>query len=101
MVWGRVCGPRTHKCATCKIPLLTGEESGFCCGPRGSRFDDVLPLPPLPTEFKTFLNHPDISRHSRTLNLLFSFASMETTAVFPEFHGSPAFVAIQGKVYHR
>ncbi|KIP08004.1 hypothetical protein PHLGIDRAFT_59628, partial [Phlebiopsis gigantea 11061_1 CR5-6] len=101
MVWGRVCGSRVHHCPTCKIPLLTGEQPGFCCGTKGSRFHDVPPLPPLPHEFNSFLKHPDISRLSRRLNLLFSFASMETTAAFPELRGSPAFVAIQGKVYHR
>ena len=38
---------------------------------------------------------------SRRLNLVFSFASMETTAQFPNLQGIPACVAIQGKVYHR
>lgn len=38
---------------------------------------------------------------SRILNLMFSFASLESTHVFPDFGGLPGFMAIQGKIYHR
>ena len=80
--------------------LLTGERAGFCCGPNGNRYSAVQPLPPLPNEFNTFLNSPDISKLSRKLNLIFSFAAMESTHAFPT-PGNPSFVAIAGKVYHR
>ncbi|KAI0640435.1 hypothetical protein C8Q79DRAFT_921552, partial [Trametes meyenii] len=99
--WGEVRAGRTHKCPTCGILLLTGETPGFCCGPKGRRFEDVPPLPPLPPEYQLFVNHPNISANSRILNLIFSFASLETTAEFPDWHGVPGFVAIQGRVYHR
>ncbi|KAK6991634.1 hypothetical protein R3P38DRAFT_2414971, partial [Favolaschia claudopus] len=46
--WGEKRGNSTHCCRTCGIILLTGEIPGFCCGPKGSRFNDVKPLPPLP-----------------------------------------------------
>jgi hypothetical protein len=35
------------------------------------------------------------------LNLILSFASLETTHPFPEITGGPSFLAIQGRVYHR
>ncbi|KAI0668644.1 hypothetical protein C8Q78DRAFT_979224, partial [Trametes maxima] len=99
--WGEVRAGRSHQCPTCHIPLLTGETPGFCCGPKGRRFADVPPLPPLPAEYQLFVNDPSLSSKSRTLNLIFSFASLETTAEFPNWHGAPGFVAIQGRVYHR
>ncbi|KAJ7939821.1 hypothetical protein B0H13DRAFT_1586827 [Mycena leptocephala] len=49
----------------------------------------------------TFINDPRISHLSRMLNLLLSFASLETTQPFPEIDGPPIFMAIQGRVYHR
>lgn len=95
-------GARNHMCQWCHIELLTGERSGgFCCGPQGKRAGDVLPLPPLPQQYNTFINHSDISSLSRSLNLVFSFASLETTASFPTLPGGPSFFAIQGHVYHR
>lgn len=99
--WGTNRNGAIHKCPICEVILLTGESPGFCCGPRGSKFTDVPALPPLPDEYNTFINHPDISKQSRKLNLVFSFASLETTHAFPNIHGGPSFVAIEGKIYHR
>jgi len=101
LIWGEHRKGQPHVCKTCGIELLTGEESGFCCGPNGSRYYDVPPLPPLPPEIETIATHPQISTLSRILNLIFSFASLETTHAFPEFAGPPGFFAIQGHVYHR
>ncbi len=101
LIWGNQRQGHIHECPVCHVSLLTGEKPGFCCGPNGSKYRDVPPLPPLPSEFNTFLNHPHISRLSRVLNLLYSFASLETTDTFPNLEGGPAFIAIQGKVYHR
>ncbi|KAF9561457.1 hypothetical protein CPC08DRAFT_608202, partial [Agrocybe pediades] len=99
--WGAFRLGTMHQCPVCKLVLLTGERKGFCCGKDGSKFNDVLPLPPLPEEYNTFINDPNISSKSRILNLAYSFASMETTHDFPAFSQGNAFVAIQGKVYHR
>lgn len=99
--WGARRGETSHRCKTCHISLLTGEQSGFCCGPGGARFGDVRPLPPLPPEYNTFLSDSRISHLSRLLNLILSFASLETTQRFPENDGPPGFMAIQGRVYHR
>jgi hypothetical protein len=99
--WRALRAGRVHECPTCHIALLTGEKPGFCCGPDGSKFNDVLPLPPLPAEYNVFLNDPRISDLSRILNLIFSFASLETTQPFPHVRGGPSFVSIQGKIYHR
>jgi hypothetical protein len=99
--WGQIHNGVQHRCATCGILLLTGETAGFCCGPNGRRFHDVGPLPALPAEYSIFLHDPRLSSLSRILNLLFSFASLETTHSFPHISGPPGFVAIQGKVYHR
>jgi Helitron helicase-like domain at N-terminus len=90
-----------HRCRYCRIELLTGENSGFCCGLKGSRRDDVQPLPPPPPQYMQFINDSRISGLSRTLNLLFSFAALESTHPFPHIAGPPGFVAIQGKIYHR
>ena len=99
--WGSERGGQSHRCRTCGIPLLTGERSGFCCGPGGSKYHEVPPLPPLPVQYHIFLNHQDISRYSRILNLIFSFAALETSHAFPNTEGPPGFLAIQGRVYHR
>jgi hypothetical protein len=99
--WGQMRQGEPHSCRTCGILLLTGERPGFCCGPGGRRFRDVPPLPPLPAEYESFLQEERLSSLSRILNLLFSFASLETTHPFPQMNGPPGFVAIQGKVYHR
>ena len=58
-------------------------------------------MPLLPFEYNSFINNPDISALSRILNLIFSFASLETTHPFSTNNGPPGFVAIQGCVYHR
>ncbi|KAF8459729.1 hypothetical protein JB92DRAFT_2779483, partial [Gautieria morchelliformis] len=79
---------------------IKGEKPRFCCGEKGSRLGDVGPLPVLPSEFDIFLNDPDISTKSHILNLIFSFASMQTTAEFPGWHGPLFFFAIHGHVYH-
>ena len=102
LAWGSSSNNRTanRRCRTCGIVLLTGERAGFCCGPNGNRYSAVQPLPPLPDEFNTFLNSPDISRLSRKLNLIFSFAAMESTHAFPT-PGDPSFVAVAGRIYHR
>jgi hypothetical protein len=101
LTWGEKRRDNIHSCGTCGIILLTGESPGFCCGPKGSRFQDVKPLPELPLEYEAFINDPRISHSSRILNLVLSFASLETTHPFPEISGPPSFVAIQGRVYHR
>ena len=101
LAWGAQRGTQQHRCRTCNIELLTGEYSGFCCGPHGSRVASIQPLPPLPVEYSVFMNHPKISSLSRIVNLIVSFASLETTANFPSINGPPGFFAIQGRVYHR
>ncbi|KZT26331.1 hypothetical protein NEOLEDRAFT_1041328, partial [Neolentinus lepideus HHB14362 ss-1] len=85
-------------CPHCHIPLLTGERAEFCCGRKGARLAQVAPLPDLPEEYGELFQDPHISQLSRKLNLMLSFASMETTMHFPNTDGM---VAIQGKVYHR
>ena len=102
LTWGSSSNNRSadRRCRNCGVVLLTGEKAGFCCGPKGNRCSAVCRLPPLPNEFSTFLNSPDISRLSRKLNLIFSFAAMESTHAFPT-PGNPSFVAIAGRVYHR
>ena len=99
--WGEQRGNSYHRCRICNIDLLTGERAGFCCGIGGKYFNNTTPLPPLPPHYATFINDPDISSKSRVLNLIFSFASMETTHPFPTVAGPPGFVAIQGRIYHR
>ncbi|KAF8187305.1 hypothetical protein K438DRAFT_1442589, partial [Mycena galopus ATCC 62051] len=101
LTWAAKRGAQVHCCKTCSIALLTGEQSGFCCGPGGSKFREIQPLPPLPPEFNIFLVDPRISHLSRVLNLMLSFASLETTQPFPQIDGPPSFIAIQGRVYHR
>jgi hypothetical protein len=100
--WGTVSNNRgvTHGCKICGVILLTGERPGFCCGPGGNRFALIPALPPLPPEYDTIINHPNISRLSRRLNLIFSFAALESSHVFPT-PGNPSFVAISGRIYHR
>ena len=102
LAWGSSSNNRAadRRCHTCGVELLTGERAGFCCGPNGNRYTAIQPLPPLPDEFNTFLNSPDISRLSRKLNLIFSFAAMESTHTFPT-PGNPSFVAVAGRIYHR
>lgn len=101
LTWGQMWADRQNACPRCGVILLTGEKAGFCCGPDG-KFGRAIPrLPPLPAQFDTFLDDPRLSGSSRPLNLLFSFASMETSEPFPENFGQHAFVAIQGRVYHR
>jgi hypothetical protein len=100
LTWGEERAGHVHRCNTCGILLLTGEDAGFCCGTNGSCFQDVPPLPPLPPQIEALSFHPQISSLSRILNLIFSFASLETTHAFPEVRGGPGFMAIQGRVYH-
>ncbi|KIO23674.1 hypothetical protein M407DRAFT_77834 [Tulasnella calospora MUT 4182] len=88
-----------RRCRFCNIPLLTGETSGFCCGPQGSKLYAARPLPPLPAEYNYFINDPNISSLSRKLNLLFSFAALQTTAAFP--NTADGFLAVQGLLYHQ
>ncbi|KAF8589442.1 hypothetical protein K439DRAFT_1332685 [Ramaria rubella] len=100
-VWGAQTRHGIHECPCCHIVLLTGERPGFCCGPLGNHLHDVPTLPPLPHEFDVFLNQPDVSKLSRIFNLIYSFASLESTAEFPEFEGPPGFFAVEGKLFHR
>ena len=102
LTWGSSSNNRNtdRQCRICGVVLLTGEKAGFCCGPKGNRYPAIRPLPPLPEEFETFLSSPDVSRLSRKLNLIFSFAAMESTHAFPT-PGNPSFVAVAGRVYHR
>lgn len=97
--WGAMRAGRPHACKICGVILLTGEKAGFCCGPKGNRFHMIPPLPPLPIEYTTFINDPRVSSLSRKLNLIFSFASLESTHSFPN-PGNPSFIAIAGKTYH-
>ena len=92
--WSNEHAGQSHKCRTCGISLLTGKRPGFCCGPGGSKYHDVPPLPLLPIQYHVFLNHPDIFNH------IFSFAALETSHAFPTTEGPPGFLAIQGWVYH-
>jgi hypothetical protein len=88
-------------CPNCGVRLLTTEKSrngrAFCCS--GMNRSTYIPLPALPDSYLEIINSTAISAKSRTLNLIFSFASMETTAKFPSHMGG--FFAIQGRVYHR
>ena len=98
--WAEVRNNVRHQCRYCHIDLLTGEWPGFCCGPHGHYVNEILPLPPLPPQYNVFKNDPTISSYLRILNLIFSFASLETTHEFPRVDGPPGFFAIQGRVYH-
>ena len=98
--WGARTRNGFHICHHCGLQLLTGECSGFCCGPNGKYANDLHALPPLPHEYNTLISDSRISKESRILNLIFSFASVETTHEFPNLTGPPSFVAVQGKVYH-
>jgi hypothetical protein len=89
-----------HSCPIYHIILLTGENPGFCCGPNGNRFHAIPALPALPQEFDNFIHDPHISQLSQKLNLIFSFASLESSHAFPS-PGIPSFLAIAGKTYHR
>lgn len=91
-----------RECPKCRITLLTTEKLAqcFCCGGASStRGAQYQPLPPPPPEYEALFNGQHISRKSRILNLVFSFASLETTHAFPNMDFG--FIAIQGKVYHR
>ncbi|KAF8586339.1 hypothetical protein K439DRAFT_1646264 [Ramaria rubella] len=99
--WGAQHGSAIHKCPYCNIILLTGEHPGFCCGSCGSRLQDVPPLPDLLQEFDVFINDERISSLSQILNLIYSFASLESTAKFLTFYGPPGYFAVEGKLFHR
>jgi hypothetical protein len=101
-VKGRITNKRLEwktKCKHCGLVLLTGEKAGFCCGTTNIKPPGIPRLQPLPVEFNIFINDPNISALSRELNLVFSFASMETSALFPSTHGG--MFAVQGRIYHR
>lgn len=101
LMWGAIRNGVVHACSYCGVLLLTSEEPGFCCGSGGSHLSNVAPLPALPPQYAMFINDPTVSRRSRTLNLLFSFAAMETTATFPDILYYQDLMAIEGRVYHR
>ncbi|KIJ44470.1 hypothetical protein M422DRAFT_168162, partial [Sphaerobolus stellatus SS14] len=92
----------SRTCQFCHVQLLTGERhGGFCCGQNGKYANVVRPLPSLPLEIEWLALQCNISFFSRKLNLIFSFAAMETTERFPTQSGPQGFLAIQGRVYHR
>lgn len=88
-----------RQCPTCGIMLLTSEKAGFAVVQTAivSLLSNLSP--PLPDEFNTFLNSPDISRVSQKLNLIFSFATMKSTHQFPTPR-NPSFVAVAGRIYY-
>jgi hypothetical protein len=92
-----------HSCSNCGIQLLSTERDsngrGFCCRDPNSNRHQYRLLPALPPQIDAIAGEHAISGQSRSLNLIFSFASLETTANFPVVPGG--FIAIQGKVYHR
>lgn len=91
----------SRSCNFCGVQLLTVEEPGFCCGKNGKYLQQVPALPPQSREINWLVMQPGISQLLRKLNLLFSFAAMETTGSFQRMPGPDGFVVIQGKVYHR
>jgi len=101
---GHIPLPRPNwnrSCQFCGIQLLSGEKQGFCCGSNGKFANTPPSLPPFPPEFDWLVKQNNISTFSRKLNILFSFASMETERLFPQLSGGNSFVSIQGRVYHR
>ncbi|KIJ28444.1 hypothetical protein M422DRAFT_189723 [Sphaerobolus stellatus SS14] len=69
-----------RRCQFCGVLLLTGELHGsFCYGEQGNYAHAVAELPPLPAETQWLGSQLNISFLSTKLNLLFSFAAMETT----------------------
>ncbi|KAH9920032.1 uncharacterized protein BXZ73DRAFT_52434 [Epithele typhae] len=101
LVWGQIRAGSTHACRHCGVILLTGEESGFCCGTNGSKLNSFPPLPVLPIQYNQFLFDPKISSLSRALNLVFSFASLESSVPFFDVGGPPGFWSVGGRIYHR
>lgn len=99
LIWGERRGTTVHQCLFCGLLLLTGERPGFCCGKNGQYLHDITPLPPLPIQYSAFISHPQISSLSRILNLIFSFASLETTHQFPQINGPPGFFSPYKAVY--
>ena len=100
--WGSTRGATVHRCPHCFVDLLTGERPGFCCGKNGKYSNDPPGLPPLPSEFDDIIQDPNVSALSRLLNIIFSFAALESSHEFPPLPpGGPAFVAMQGRLYHR
>ena len=95
LIWGEHKGHHVHQCPYCSIPLLTGEHPGFCCGKNGQYVHDVPPLPPLPAQYNSFVSDHQISSLSCILNLIFSFASLETTLQFPQINGPPGFLQLK------
>lgn len=100
--WGTIANNHriTHMCKICGVILLTGERPGFCCGLNSNRFALIPPLPPLPPEYNAIINDRKISQLSHRLNLIFSFAALESSHTFPT-PGNPTFIVISGRIYHR
>ncbi|EJD35814.1 hypothetical protein AURDEDRAFT_20223, partial [Auricularia subglabra TFB-10046 SS5] len=101
-LWWGIC-KRTqaqHRCPHCGVEFLSGEAVGFCCGPNGQKRNDVQPLPPLPAEYAVFVNDRNISSLSRLLNLIYSFAQLESSQPFPSLPEQAHF-AVQGRIFHR
>jgi hypothetical protein len=99
LTWGGHQG-KSHQCKYCGIPFLTGERPGFCCGLNGCRVADIKALPPFPPEYSAFIHDEQISPLSRILNLIFSFAALESTHPFSNHPKGLHFISIQGKIYH-
>ena len=100
--WGTIHGKKQHCCQYCHIELLTGENPGFCCGKNGKYANEPALLPPLPEQYNTFINDPHISSVFRLLNLIISFATLESSRDFPPIPpGGPSFIAMAGQLYHR
>ncbi|KIY43753.1 hypothetical protein FISHEDRAFT_77690 [Fistulina hepatica ATCC 64428] len=97
LIWAAKKGTKRHACPHCGILLLAYERAGFCCG-NGKFLSQVPPLPLLPFAFADIVDDSRISSLSRRLNIMFSFAGLETTHSFPDVVNS--FVSIQGRVYH-
>lgn len=57
----------------------------------------------MPHEFDAFITSSSVSGLSRRLNLIFSFASLETGGNFNQRQGgtAPSFIVIEGRSYHR
>ena len=86
-------------CQHCGVRRFVDEKAKFCCG-NGSKAQYYRRLPPYPLDMLPVIHDPQLSALSRKLNLIFSFAALQTTHAFPN-HGHPSFFAVQGRVYHQ
>ena len=84
--WGANRRGERHRCKYCGILLFTGEDGGFCCGPHGNWLHVAPPLPPLPYKLDALTQDSRISHALNTLNLIFSFASLESIGSLAAIH---------------